>query len=144
MDANIQEQLKYPSAVFAACIGKADNSQCAQCLRRMVWDSNEMSTVLVLRKDMCRFYPLRTWVRKYGIPDLSGLLTHADYLGFIHDVRRYMAKATYYRYVRGEFKPDRKNALAIEKVWSKYSKEPFPWQHEETLIDWDNNIAQRE
>ncbi len=136
MSNNIEQQLKSPSQIFAACACGDDSERCARCLRRTVWEMCELPSLTVLRRGECLPASLHTYMRKYGIPCLRDKLTRSAYSGFIREVLRHMSRATYYRYMQQKSKPSVEAARAIEQAWDKYSSVPFPWEHEEEMVDW--------
>ncbi len=141
MNSNIEEQLKYPPREFAACACRQDCERCDECLRCMTWTRNEQSIITVLREHDCQFYPLRTRIQKSGIPSMRDMLPYSRHQAYMKDLLRQISRSTYYRLLRGEYKPSDRQVDVFEQTWAKYSQEPFPWEHEEEVIVWDNNLV---
>lgn len=130
MTDEILYQLRHAPDFFAACTMSAGKAECVNCLRRLVWKNSDYLRIMVLHQGVCAPLPMSTYIRKYSILDLLDKLSHSGFLGSIHDVRQ-------------EFKPDARAARGIEKALSRYSKEPFLWEHEEEAIVWDPSIYYR-
>lgn len=102
----------------------------------MAWEKSEKEKIWVLRKDTCRFLPVRTVILKKGFRGLGNTLTQSQYQNFRSGVMQYMSRITLWRIQSGRAFASVEQGNVIEAVWHKYTQEPFPWLETEEVLCW--------
>lgn len=132
----LQQELRNPPRYFAACASRPGCPHKAECLRAMAWEKSEKEKIWVLRKDTCRFLPVRTVILKKGFRGLGNTLTQSQYQNFRSGVMQYMSRITLWRIQSGRAFASVEQGNVIEAVWHKYTQEPFPWLETEEVLCW--------